>query len=98
MSKFENLTGATFGKLKVLERTNNFEGVSDSRAQYVCQCKCGNKEKVVARYLKRGDKKACIMCTPKGTPKSDLHLKVIKLENRIKHIENLLNLTTQESE
>lgn len=63
--KPESLEGDVFGKLTVLKRIENFDGKSDSRKQYACRCECGQVEKVIARYLKRGDKKACRTCSLK---------------------------------
>ena len=64
---FEDLKGKQYGSLTVLRRAENFESDkgTDSRTQWVVECKCGFQEKVPTRYLKRGDKKACAKCIPK---------------------------------
>jgi len=66
MAAFQDLTGKHFFHFLVIKRVENFEGEADSRAQYLCECKCGVKEKVVARHLKNGAKKACKECRPTG--------------------------------
>lgn len=65
MAKIEELAGVKFGKLIVLQRCENYDGDADIRSQYLCLCDCGEIEKVVTRYLKSGDKKACKKCAPK---------------------------------
>ena len=65
MAKLDKLIGKTFWNLTIIERIENYEGEADSRAQYLAKCSCGNTEKIIARYLKRGDKKSCSKCHPK---------------------------------
>lgn len=51
----EDLTGKVFGRLTVLERTENRRG----RTCWLCQCTCGNKKAVTAQDLKGGKVKSC---------------------------------------
>lgn len=51
----EDLTGQTFGVLKVIRRTENRKG----RTCWLCQCKCGKMKAVTARDLKAGKVKSC---------------------------------------
>lgn len=52
--KFADLTGQTFGKLTVLERTDN-----KGMAMWKCQCECGNTTVVYGTNLKQGMTKSC---------------------------------------
>lgn len=58
-----DLTNQIFGKLKVLERAEN---TKDNKAQWLCQCDCGNKRIVVGKYLRNGSVKSCKECARKG--------------------------------
>lgn len=69
MAKLEDLTGKIFGKLTILKRVEDYDGKTDLRAQYLVRCECGKKEKIIARYLKRGDRKSCYTCKPKKAGK-----------------------------
>lgn len=46
----------TFGKLKIIERAGT---AKDGQKVYLCECECGNKSKVLAGNLKRGNTKSC---------------------------------------
>lgn len=56
-----DLTGQRFGKLTVLERTDEKE---DRYAVWMCRCDCGNICKVNTKRLKRGTIESC-GCIPK---------------------------------
>ena len=43
MGRFIDLTGQTFGRLKVLQRTDN---AKDGSARWICECNCGNSMKI----------------------------------------------------
>jgi len=56
MSQPIDLTGRTFGNLKVVERSgSNARG----SAMWLCQCSCGNSHRVVGLLLARGSVKSC---------------------------------------
>lgn len=56
MSKFENLVGKEFNRLKVIE----YVGKTNHRVSvYICQCVCGQKVTVRADRLKAGIVKSC---------------------------------------
>lgn len=58
------MIGMKIGKLTIKKRTENFEGSTDSRSQFLCECECGNEVTVVGRNFRRGklEKKACFEC------------------------------------
>lgn len=56
MSKIINLIGQDFGYWHVLERAEN---TKDGRAQWLCQCKCGNKKILSGKVLRNGHSKSC---------------------------------------
>ena len=56
MSKIIDETGNTYGYLKVLERAKND---SSGRAQWKCECKCGNIIEVKGTSLRMGITKSC---------------------------------------
>jgi len=64
MTKFEDLTGKTFGKLTIVKRAENYEGMAgDSRPQFECVCECGNKVIKPTRSIKKiGNRNACKPC------------------------------------
>lgn len=53
---YEDLTGRKFGRLTVLNRTKNDK---HDKAQWICQCDCGNKVVVSTGHLKSGHTKSC---------------------------------------
>ena len=55
MSKVKDLTGQTFGRLKVLERAGSNK---DGRALWLCKCDCGN-ETVAFATIKRSRGTPC---------------------------------------
>ncbi|MEG0872898.1 MAG: hypothetical protein RR942_09235 [Romboutsia sp.] len=55
-SRYENLVGNKFGKLKVLEQVENSK---DRRRRYLCQCECGNQTIVKSKYLNNGETRSC---------------------------------------
>ncbi len=56
MGKFIDLTGRSFGRLKVLHRECNDK---HSKACWACQCDCGNTTIVSASDLSRGHTRSC---------------------------------------
>lgn len=59
--KLIDLTGKKFGRLTVLERSNNQKGKD---VVWKCRCDCGNYTEVTAGHLKDGHTKSC-GCLPK---------------------------------
>lgn len=62
MSRLIDLTGQQFEKLIVIERAKND---NSGKAQWLCQCECGNTRVVSGRYLRIGKIKACNDCSKK---------------------------------
>jgi hypothetical protein len=52
----QNLTDLKFGRLTVIERTEN---TPQNRAQWLCMCECGGAKIAQAAYLKSGSTKSC---------------------------------------
>ena len=62
MGKFKDLTGQTFGRLKVLKRAENYKYPSGQiGVRYLCECQCKNKTKieVFGRHLTSGNTQSC---------------------------------------
>ena len=62
MANFIDLTGQTFGRLKVLKRAEDYISPSGNRAvQWLCQCNCDNKSivTVIGSNLKRKTTQSC---------------------------------------
>ena len=57
-----DLTGETFGNLKVIRRVENNH---NRQPRWLCECKCGNTYIAEGRYLKSGRTKSC-GCIPRG--------------------------------
>lgn len=58
----ENLIGQTFGKLTVIERTNDYVSPSGKRkARWLCECSCKEKNRIVVNQdnLKSGHTLSC---------------------------------------
>lgn len=58
MSKLIDMTGKTFGRLKVLKRVEN---TKEGRAQWLCECSCSEHKQVIVqgKYLRNGDTQSC---------------------------------------
>lgn len=56
MPKKNDLIGKRFGKLVIVERTENDRW---GKTMYVCQCDCGRKKVVAWRSLRDGNTKSC---------------------------------------
>lgn len=54
--RLKDLTGQKFGRLTVIERTEN---AADGHAQWRCRCDCGNITVVASNNLQRGIIKSC---------------------------------------
>lgn len=62
MGKIIDLTGQVFGRLKVIERAENYvKPCGAVIVRWVCQCECGNKNKVIvqASHLRSGHTQSC---------------------------------------
>lgn len=58
--RLENLIGQRFGKLTVIERTENkITPKGQSKTTWKCRCDCGNEVDVLASNLIRGNTKSC---------------------------------------
>lgn len=55
MTKVQDLTGQTFGRLSVIERAENRGG----RRYWLCSCECGKQKEVEAQNLKSGRVLSC---------------------------------------
>ena len=61
MSRFRDLTGRKFDRLKVVERAGTYtapDGISQQPI-WLCQCSCGNISYVTTRNLLSGATKSC---------------------------------------
>ena len=56
MGGLKNEIGNVYGYLTVIERAEN---TKDGRAQWLCQCKCGNTTVVLGKHLRSGNTKSC---------------------------------------
>ena len=56
MSKIINEIGNKYGFLTVIKRAENTPG---GKAQWLCECDCGNQVIVKGVSLRRGDTKSC---------------------------------------
>lgn len=52
----KNETGNTYGYLTVINRATN---TKESRAQWLCKCRCGNEVIVLGKHLRSGNTKSC---------------------------------------
>lgn len=57
--KVADITGATFGRLKVIERVARPEGSKDTAAYWRCRCECGGEAVVSRRALRSGSTVSC---------------------------------------
>ena len=56
MAQLKNEIGNTYGYLTVISRAENDK---EKRAQWLCQCKCGNQVVVRGKALRNGNTKSC---------------------------------------
>ena len=56
MSKLKDLTGQRFGKLTVIDRSENDNW---GKSRWLCACDCGGRKVVNSRELNRGDTTSC---------------------------------------
>lgn len=65
--KFNDLTGQTFGRLKVLERCEDKIFINNRvSVQWLCQCTCGRTTKVLSSNLITGNTQSCGLCGEKS--------------------------------
>lgn len=63
MSKFQDLSGQSFGSLTVIKRIDDHISSGGNHfVNYLCQCSCGKYTTVTAGKLKTGHKKSCGYC------------------------------------
>lgn len=55
-SRFKDLSGMTFGRLKVIHRS---EEINQEHPLYICWCSCGQVSKVKGSNLKNGTTQSC---------------------------------------
>ena len=68
MGKKIDLTGVSFGRLKVIEKHHIEKSGSNTTVYWLCKCSCGNKSVVNTGNLRRGTTKSC-GCLRKETGK-----------------------------
>ena len=58
MAETIDMTGKTFGRLKVLKRVEN---TKDGRARWLCECSCSEHKQVIVqgKYLRNGNTQSC---------------------------------------
>lgn len=56
MGKIKDLTGQKFGKLTVIGYAGKAER---GRSLWLCECECGNRKVIPAKYLLHNDAKSC---------------------------------------
>ena len=56
IAQLKNEIGNVYGYLTVIERAENDK---EGRAQWLCQCKCGNQVIVRGKALRNGNTKSC---------------------------------------
>lgn len=54
-----NMIGKKYGKLTVIEQHGSEIHGKSAQPVYLCQCKCGNKIKVLGRNIRSGNTKSC---------------------------------------
>lgn len=60
MSNFKDLTGQTFGRLKVIERAEDqVSKAGNHKTMWLCKCSCGNETIVSSDGLKTGGTQSC---------------------------------------
>lgn len=58
--KFKDLTGKRFGKLVVIERTDDYiQSDGKHKVMWLCRCDCGNIKAVLSHSLTSGRTKSC---------------------------------------
>ena len=59
MAKFDDLTGKTYFRWKVIKRVKNREVKSTSLIQYLCKCECGTKKILLGMVLRNWHSLSC---------------------------------------
>jgi hypothetical protein len=72
-NNLKNLSGQRFGKLTVLQRVENYQGINYTATQWLCKCDCGNEILVMGNNLRNGRTQSC------GCGKSRGEEKIIEL-------------------
>ena len=57
--KPQDLTGKTFGRLKVLKRCGYKVYGKRKKITFLCECSCGNKVEVTSDHLRNGSVRSC---------------------------------------
>lgn len=56
MARLNDLTGKKFDRLRVIERMEN---ASDGHAQWLCECRCGNRIVITSQSLVCNKTRSC---------------------------------------
>jgi len=59
MGRLIDLTGKTFGKLRVIERVGSETRDGQVRPTWLCECRCGNQTVVIGANLRSGATRSC---------------------------------------
>ncbi len=60
MAQRKDLTGMVFGRLEVINRTDDYiSPKGEHKSRWLCKCQCGNVTEVTGADLLRGDTKSC---------------------------------------
>lgn len=80
---------AKVGKLKILSTSKVHK-----KRYYLVECECNARENVLARYVDKGEKKACIKCSHQGrgqVPTAILQERIEILEKDIDYIKRMVD-------
>lgn len=72
MGKRIDLKGKRFGRLTVIEKSENIVVGKQSKTAWKCICDCGNETVVITQYLTKGETKSC-GCLKKETNSNQKH-------------------------
>ena len=78
-----DLTGQTFGKLKVVKKGKGRRYKGIKRVTWLCECECGNKSEVTTNALTSGNTMSC------GCMKSGLEVNVLRYLNDKNYIQDV---------
>ena len=97
MGKAIDLTGQTFGRLKVLERVENkISPNGHSKVMWKCLCECGNIIESISQSIRRGMTTSCGCYNKEVVSNIKLHNLIGKRFGRLTVIERDLNFKSLE--
>ena len=88
---FKNEIGNKYGRLTILKRAKN---TSDGRAQWLCECECGNKIIVKGSSLRNGATKSCGCYQKEQTSKTNTINLIGKTINNFTVLESIQGTKT----